>query len=218
MDMETIIKIITAMISFISGYKLFREFNFKQTTNDMELLVKFFSTKDEIEKFKKHPEYVKDSVCNSISYLKGHPFHEIELLICNEKLTLIELKNLLSLKEMKILVWNNDRTKLELSNKFQEIKDIKSIKDIFHRVKYIYHTSVWFNRFLFFVYFITLVIVSVELMKKFPLIYSLPLLAFAVLIVEIPILNKEDKIKKALKFKKENLDNFLNTQQRINMS
>lgn len=120
-ELSPIIPIIFAACAAVwTIYKFIYEYSSKQRNHDADQMVKFFSTEEKIIEFKKQPEYVKDAIIKNISYLKGHPFSEIEYLLSNENITLLELRSLLQLKKMNILVWDKSTRQLNLSAQFQE--------------------------------------------------------------------------------------------------
>ena len=120
-ELSPMIPIIFAICTAVWAiYKFIHEYSSKQRNHDADQLVKFFSTEEKIIEFKKQPEYVKDAIIKNISYLKGHPFSEIEYLLSNENITLLELRSLLQLKKMNILVWDKSTRQLNLAAQFQE--------------------------------------------------------------------------------------------------
>ena len=99
-ELSPMIPIIFAICTAVWAiYKFIHEYSSKQRNHDANQLVKFFSTEEKIIEFKKQPEYVKDAIIKNISYLKGHPFSEIEYLLSNKDITLLELRSLLQLKK-----------------------------------------------------------------------------------------------------------------------
>ena len=162
---------------------------------------------------------MKDAIIKNISYLKGHPFSEIEYLLSNKNITLLELRSLLQLKKMNILVWDKSTRQLNLAAQFQE-KNYPHFYDKFKAVlsiRKLYSTSRIFNIFLFIVYIFIISIVSSYF--KMTLSTNTYFIIFMTLMLsmvffEFLLFNKIEKINRALKFKKEKLTAFLEEQEK----
>lgn len=219
-ELSPMIAIIFAICTAVWAiYKFIHEYSSKQRNHDADQLVKFFSTEEKIIEFKKQPEYVKDAIIKNISYLKGHPFSEIEYLLSNENITLLELRSLLQLKKMNILVWDKSTRQMNLAAQFQE-KNYQHFYDKFKAalsIRKLYSTSRIFNIVLFIVYIFIISIVSSYL--KMNLSTNTYFIIFITLMLsmvffEFLLFNKIEKISRALKFKKEKLTAFLEEQEK----
>ena len=219
-ELSPMIPIIFAICTAVWAiYKFIHEYSSKQRNHDADQLVKFFSTEEKIIEFKKQPEYVKDAIIRNISYLKGHPFSEIEYLLSNKDITLLELRSLLQLKKMNILVWDKSTRQLNLAAQFQK-ENQQNVLDKFKaalNIRRLYNTSRIFNITLFIFYIIVIIILSYYLKINLPSNkYSITskILILSVVFFEFFILNKIEKIKIASKFYNEKLTAFLEEQEK----
>ena len=219
-ELSPMIPIIFAICTAVWAiYKFIHEYSSKQRNHDADQLVKFFSTEEKIIEFKKQPEYVKDAIIKNISYLKGHPFSEIEYLLSNKNITLLELRSLLQLKKMNILVWDKSTRQLNLAAQFQK-ENQQNVLDKFKaalNIRRLYNTSRIFNITLFIFYIIAIIILSSYF--KMTLSTNTYFIIFMTLMLsmvffEFLLFNKIEKINRALKFKKEKLTAFLEEQEK----
>lgn len=123
--------------------------------------------------------------CKTVSYFKKYNFKEIEILL-DSNLSLYEMSNILRLKRGKALILDENSGKLKLDKKYKDSISAKNF-EIFSWIGFIIYT-------LFSLYIIIKYLPQNDIRTNI-------FIAFAIGVVEIPMLLNIDKRKSIEKFK-----------------
>ncbi|QEY26730.1 hypothetical protein [Neisseria zalophi] len=189
MDIASLVKQFLPVVSLIVGYffsfyKFKKEMSDKTTMQDFERMQKYFSGEG-LAELKQFPSLIKDAACETVSYFRTISFEEIEMLLEVEAIKLADIRKIGYLKKNGVIEWDST------NKKFKAFVNYLWWKRIFS----------WLG-FAIYVGLIFCMALKVDMEDIINTVIFFFFLAILILIVEVPFLNFQNKLKECKQLKK----------------